>query len=252
MTTISVPDDSPFFAGHFAGHPILPGIAHLAFVAQALGGSPPASIVEIPSLRLRSPIRPGDILSMKIDGPTDEGIVRFELRREAEVASSGSLRIGPVQDVPELPEVQEISGGHLPVEALLPHQPPARLVRSVLEVSPEGLTGVAQIPGGSPFAAEGRVPAFLGLEAAAQGAAVLEALGRREAPGPRIGYLVGLRGVRLAVASLPVERPFRFTVRLTGSAPPLSIYEVVVGGSEGTGGAELLRGTISTFILPES
>ena len=244
MTTISVPVDSPFFAGHFPGHPILPGIAHLALVAQALGGSP---IVEIPSLRLRSPVRPGDVLSMKIEGPTDEGTVRFELHREADLASSGSLRIGPASDLPELPEIPAPPGR--PVEALLPHQPPARLLRSMLEVSPEGLAGVAEIPGESPFAVDGRVPAFVGLEAAAQGAAVLEALERREASGPRIGYLVGLRGVRLAVGTLPVERPFRFAVRLTGSAPPLSIYEVTV---EGAGGAELLRGAISTFILTES
>ena len=178
--------------------------------------------------------------------------MRFELRREGEVVSSGSLRLGPASDLPslpELPEVPEAPGPHPPVEALLPHAPPARLVRSVLEVSPEGLTGVAEIPGASPFAAAGRVPAFVGLEAAAQGAAVLEALERREAPGPRIGYLVGLRGVRCAVPALPVERPFRFAVRLTGSAPPLSIYEVTV---EGAGGAELLRGAISTYILPES
>jgi 3-hydroxymyristoyl/3-hydroxydecanoyl-(acyl carrier protein) dehydratase len=242
--TLSVPADSPFFAGHFPGHPILPGIAHLALVAQALGGSP---ITEIPSLRLRSPVRPGDVLALKIEGPTEEGTVRFELRREAEVASSGVVRLGSSVDLADLPEILEIQGP--PIEALLPHAPPARLVRSVLEVSPEGLTGVASIPEASPFAADGRVPAFVGLEAAAQGAAVLEALERREAPRPRIGYLVGLRGVRLAVAALPVERPFRFAVRLTGSAPPLSIYEVTV---EAAGGAELLRGAISTFILPES
>jgi len=246
MPTLSVPPDSPFFAGHFPGHPILPGIAHLALVVQALGGPP---IAEIPSLRLRSPVRPGDVLALKIDGPTDEGSVRFEVRREAEVPSSGSIRIGSVGDLPELPEIPATTGPHPPVEDLLPHAPPARLVRSVLEVSPEGMTGVGSIPGASPFAAAGRVPAFVGLEAAAQGAAVLEALERRDGSGPRIGYLVGLRGVRLSVAALPVERPFRFTVRLTGSAPPLSIYDVTV---EGAGGAGLLRGAISTFLLPES
>ena len=29
-STLAIPLDSPFFAGHFPGHPILPGIAHLA------------------------------------------------------------------------------------------------------------------------------------------------------------------------------------------------------------------------------
>lgn len=257
MTLIHIPADSPFFAGHFPGHPILPGVAHLALIAEALGG---VSILEIPSLRLRSPVRPGDALAVKIDGPAD-GIVRFALSRqneqENEAVSSGTIRLGPSGPLPELPAIPEASGEYPsseypPVETLVPHAPPARLVRSILEVTPEELTGVAEIPGASPFAAGGQAPAFLGLEAAAQGAALLEALGRRDetpAAGPRIGYLVGLRGARCAVFTLPVDRPFRFTVRLNGSAPPLSIYAATV---EGAGGAELLRGSLSTYILPGS
>ena len=252
MTLIHIPADSPFFAGHFPGHPILPGVAHLALIAEALGG---VSILEIPSLRLRSPVHPGDALAAKIDGPAD-GLVRFELSRqneqENEAVSSGTIRLGPSGPLPELPAIPDVSGEHPPVETLVPHAPPARLVRTILEVTPEGLTGVAEIPGASPFAAGGQAPAFLGLEAAAQGAALLEALGRRgeaSAAGPRIGYLVALRGARCAVSALPVDRPFRFTVRLNGSAPPLSIYTVTV---EGAGGAELLRGSISTYIPPGS
>jgi 3-hydroxymyristoyl/3-hydroxydecanoyl-(acyl carrier protein) dehydratase len=241
-----VPPDSPYFAGHFPGHPILPGIAHLALVTQALGG---ASILEIPALRLRSPVRPGDVLTAKIDRSPEDGPVRFELRREEELVSNGTLRLGSGGAAPALPEIQEIHGPFPPVAELLPHAPPARLVRSVLEASPEGLTGVAEIPTDNPFATGGQAPAFVGLEAAAQGAAVLEALGRQEASGPRIGYLVAIRGARCAVPVLPAGRPFRFTVRLGGSAPPLSIYEVRVEGAEG---AELLRGTISTYILAES
>ena len=243
---LPIPADSPFFTGHFPGHPILPGIAHLALVAQALGG---ASIAEIPSLRLRSPVRPGDVLAAKIDGPADTGTVRFEMRRDDEVVSNGTLRLGSGGETADLPEIPEPSGPFPPIATLLPHAPPARLVRSVLEMSPEGLTGVAEIPGASPFAVDGRAPAFVGLEAAAQGAAVLETLGRQNAPGPRIGYLVAIRGAHCAVSTLPVGRPFRFAARLTGSAAPLSIYEVTV---EGTGGAELLRGTISTYIPSES
>ena len=242
---LPIPADSPFFAGHFPGHPIFPGIAHLALVAQALGG---VSIAEIPSLRLRSPVRPGDVLAAKIDGPADDGTVRFELRRDDEVVSNGTLRLGSGGEAPDL-SVMETPGPFPPIATLLPHAPPARLVRSVLETSPEGLTGVAEIPAESPFATGEQAPAFVGLEAAAQGAAVLETLGRQDAPGPRIGYLVVIRGARCAVPTLPVGRPFRFAVRLTGSAAPLSIYEVTV---EGTGGAELLRGTISTYIPPES
>lgn len=245
--------DSPFFAGHFPGHPILPGIAQLSLVSEALGG---VSIAEIPSLRLRSPVRPGDVLAARIDGPAEDGTVRFELKalneleEEGAAVSSGSLRIGvPGGPAPDfLAAADRPEPSHPPVESVIPHAPPARLVRSVSEFSPEGLAGVAEIPGASPFAAGDQAPTFVGLEAAAQGAAVLEALLRREGSGPRIGYLVGIRGARFAAPMLPVDRPFRFTVRLTGSAPPLSVYEVRV---EGDAGAELLRGSISTYILPE-
>ena len=235
-----VPAESPLFAGHFPGHPILPGISQLALIAEQI----PGTIAEIPSFRLRSPVHPGDLLTTRIDR-TDSS-VRFELSREGEAVSSGVLRLGESSGAAQLPDIDDRPGPPS-VEDLVPHAPPARLVHSVQEVSPEGLTGTALIPGTSPFVVDGQAPAFLGLEAAAQGAAVLEALERREG-GPRIGYLVAIRGARLAVGTLPADRPFRIVLRLTGSAPPLSIYEVAVPGD---GATDLLRGSISTYLLPE-
>jgi 3-hydroxyacyl-[acyl-carrier-protein] dehydratase len=244
---VEIPADSPFFTGHFPGHPILPGIAHPLLVIRALGGT--AQIIEIATLKLRSPVRPGEVLDVSGTGPGEDGVVRFEIRRDTEIVSQGMLRIAlpewnraPVLSAPEAP------GDFPPVSTLIPHQPPARLLRQILDASAEALTGLAEIPADSPFVEDGHAPAFLGLEAAAQGAAVLEALSRRDISGPsgpRIGYLVGLRNARFQVPGLPAELPFRITVRLSGSAPPLSIYEVTV---EGEGGAELVRGTLSTYI----
>jgi predicted hotdog family 3-hydroxylacyl-ACP dehydratase len=137
------------------------------------------------------------------------------------------------------------------VEPLLPHRDPARLVRVIVEVSADHdrIHCIAVIPAGHPLAAGERAPAFLGLEAGAQAAAALEALSRRDdedaGPGPRLGYLVGVREATFHAPDLPVAAPLAVTVRAAGSAPPLAVYEVQIEGD----GAVLVTGTISTYVL---
>ena len=64
---VEIAADSPFFAGHFPGHPILPGIAHPLLVVRALDRE--LRIAEIASLKLRSPVRPGDVVDITGAGP---------------------------------------------------------------------------------------------------------------------------------------------------------------------------------------
>jgi predicted hotdog family 3-hydroxylacyl-ACP dehydratase len=135
------------------------------------------------------------------------------------------------------------------VAALLPHAPPARLIHAIAERQGEGLACLGTIPPDSPFAEDGRAPAYLGLEMAAQAAAVLEALDRTDAaPAPQIGYLVGVRDARFHTLHLPVGRPLRVEVRPTGSAPPLAVYEIKVE----LDGEEVVTGTLSTYIAAEA
>jgi 3-hydroxymyristoyl/3-hydroxydecanoyl-(acyl carrier protein) dehydratase len=213
---IEIPADSPFFAGHFPGHPILPGIAHLALAA---GDRPPA---EVRTLKLRKPVLPGDVLDLASE------LERFEIRRGEEVVSNGVLRFG--EEEAEVAEAPAIAGTTPLPAGLIPHAPPALLVRSPT---------VAVIPEDNPFVQAGRAPAFLGLEAGAQAAALLEALDR-SAGEPRIGYVVAIRNGRFRASWLPVGRPLPVTVKPAGSAPPLTIYEVSVGG--------VVTGLVSTFI----
>src|SRR6185436_9407878 len=96
----------------------------------------------------------------------------------------------------------------------------------------------------------GRAPCFLGLDLGAQAAAALEALQRQGAAGKaraRIGNLVRVRSASFARADVPADTPVGVTARLTGSAPPLAMYEIAVT----LAGVEVLRATLSTYLTDE-
>jgi predicted hotdog family 3-hydroxylacyl-ACP dehydratase len=239
---VEIASSSPLFSGHFPGRPILPGIAHLAFVARALG-----PLAAVRSLKLRRPVLPGGALDLLLGTPEDDGWVRFELRRGDGAVSSGTVLTCQREDAAGEPYDPALPAGtgFPSVEGLLPHAPPARFVSGILAASEEEIVCAAEIPPFHPLAEGGRVPAFVGIEAGAQAAAVLEALNRRHhAPGPQIGYLVGVRQARFALAAFATGWPLRVGARLLGGAFPLSIYEIAVGEP----GREVLTGSISTFI----
>jgi 3-hydroxyacyl-[acyl-carrier-protein] dehydratase len=63
--------DSPWYAGHFPGHPILPGIAILALVEEAITATELAegrgvSITGLRRVRFRLPVAPGDRMEIRI------------------------------------------------------------------------------------------------------------------------------------------------------------------------------------------
>ena len=131
------------------------------------------------------------------------------------------------------------------VADLLPQTGTARLLNEVVDSGPGFVHAVGRIPAGHPLATNGFAPCFLGLELAAQAAAVLEALLRAAAGEDcpaRVGYLVRVREAEFLQSDLPVEAPLNVTASLEGAAPPVAIYRVVVAGN----GAECLRAVLVT------
>jgi predicted hotdog family 3-hydroxylacyl-ACP dehydratase len=134
----------------------------------------------------------------------------------------------------------------LPVDALVPHRGPARLIESVVRWRPGAITCRGRIPQASPLAQGERAPCYLGLELMAQGAAALEALVRAAEAVPRVGYLVGVSEARFLQPDLPVGTLLTAVVEQTGRAGPLGVYR----GSVERDGVECLSATFSTYSKP--
>jgi 3-hydroxyacyl-[acyl-carrier-protein] dehydratase len=87
---------SPYFAGHFDGEAVLPGVAQLALLVELYGGScgAGAALREAPVLRFREKVLPGDVLRAEIGRPDDDGRSRFSFKRRGAMVSQGTVTWG--------------------------------------------------------------------------------------------------------------------------------------------------------------
>jgi predicted hotdog family 3-hydroxylacyl-ACP dehydratase len=249
--TFAVPD--AYCEGHFPGRPILPAVALLALVIEQLAreSQRPLPLRTIPHLRLRQLVAPGDRLTLAARRRDDE-CVNIEVRRDGAVVANGALGLGP----PEAPAGTLAHrtagvGQGVPIESLLPQQPPMRFVTSIIGELPEGLVCEARIPAACALVVGGSAPAFAAVEAAAQAAALWEAVrraressGESSGAGSRVGYLVALRDLAFFVERIPADAPLVASVRLDGAALPLTHYAIEVDRD----GVPVLRGKIATYL----
>jgi 3-hydroxyacyl-[acyl-carrier-protein] dehydratase len=246
---IAVPADGPLFAGHFPGRPILPGIAELVLVAQALAPSGEAAELSgIPFARFRGLVLPADALEVAAQ-PRGEGGVRFEVRRAGAIVANGAMAFGPPR--PDDGSASAVAAravhGEPAIAELIPHRPPMLFVDRILGEADDGATCLGRIPGECALVARGRTPTFVALEFAAQSAAVWESIRRSRTSGDsgaRMGYLVSLKDVIVHRATIPADADLIATIRLVALAPPLATYGVDIAVE----GERALRGTIGTYL----
>ncbi len=88
--------DDPTAAGHFPGHPIIPGALLLEEIVRAIAGAEAiARELVIPAVKFLAPVPPGGVVRLRWRSRGD-GQISFEGRLgEAErLAAIGTLRLG--------------------------------------------------------------------------------------------------------------------------------------------------------------
>ena len=94
--TCELDPDSPWFSGHFPGEPILPGIAQLGIVFEAIEQSRKQKLVvsSLSRVRFKQIIRSGDPLRILIT-PVEKtpGSYSFRIMVEDELACSGMMTV---------------------------------------------------------------------------------------------------------------------------------------------------------------
>jgi 3-hydroxyacyl-[acyl-carrier-protein] dehydratase len=91
---VTIAHDHPAFVGHFPGDPLLPGVALLAEVLEAVLDVPALATLigtspRVGAVKFLAPVRPGAVLTVLLEtGPRG---LRFEVREGERLAASGQF-----------------------------------------------------------------------------------------------------------------------------------------------------------------
>ena len=96
---VTISADHPSLAGHFPGHPVVPGVIMLGEVMNAIREMVIEKIefVGLPSAKFMSPLRPGETLTIRLD-QQGNGATEFTCTTVSRLIASGCLRYRIVAD----------------------------------------------------------------------------------------------------------------------------------------------------------
>jgi 3-hydroxyacyl-[acyl-carrier-protein] dehydratase len=89
---LSITSDHPSLAGHFPSHPVVPGVVLLDEVLDLLRQSLPGPLVVtgLPMVKFVSPLKPGEMVTIRVDEETPARAT-FSCRAEARLVASGAI-----------------------------------------------------------------------------------------------------------------------------------------------------------------
>ena len=96
---ITMGKNHPSLAGHFPGHPVVPGVVMLGEIMNAIREMAKVKIefVGMPSAKFMSPLNPGEPLTIRLDQQGD-GATEFTCTTGSRLITSGCLRYRIVAD----------------------------------------------------------------------------------------------------------------------------------------------------------
>jgi 3-hydroxymyristoyl/3-hydroxydecanoyl-(acyl carrier protein) dehydratase len=89
--TVSIGHDHPSLAGHFPGHPVVPGVVLLSEVIETLRrSSAMPSVAGLPMVKFSSPLKPGEAVTIQVD-QDEAALVSFSCRVGTRLIASGVI-----------------------------------------------------------------------------------------------------------------------------------------------------------------
>lgn len=95
VCALRVDTENPFFEGHFPGNPVLPAIAQLVLVERLIGEAMGSDVAvdSLSQVRFAEVIRPGDRLTVEVNGLGREATESFRILRQQTLATAGKLTL---------------------------------------------------------------------------------------------------------------------------------------------------------------
>lgn len=87
---VVIPEDHPSLAGHFPGHPVVPGVVILDELRRAVQSwKEDAQIAGLTQVKFSAPLFPGEVLHLRFEDR--KGTVHFRASREDRLIARGAF-----------------------------------------------------------------------------------------------------------------------------------------------------------------